>query len=362
MLGIDKLNWSELVGSTHLSVVTQQATNPHDTDVSTSDTIALMDQYAYADSSHPLIQQAASEIKLSAYSNDARDLIHSTFDYVQSHVKFVEDESITNKLFGIDSDVELLIHPARLLSMRTPIGDCDDFSMLTKSLLLALDIDSSFITVAADQSNPMKWSHVYLIAQDEDGNHIPIDASHGKYVGWEAQNVTREKIWNSKNSSVGRINKDMPVMNTQRPTSFKIPTLPSQAVEHGLFKGWGKHRNEMIGLHGLGNLGAEYDYGGEYGGPGDYISSVPSNSSTDWGSILAPLTRVGSQIAIAQFGQPQLAPDTFIRKADGSILTNQPLGYGAGMFGGGNGGSMFGGSGLLIGVVVIGGLLFLMKR
>ena len=339
-LGIDELSWSELFGSLHPSVVHTQSTNPHDTDISTEDTILLMNQYAYEDSSHPILQLAAREIRENARSNNDKDLAQATFDYVKSHVQFVEDESILTKLFGIDSDVELLIRPARLLSMRNPMGDCDDFSMLTKSLLLALDVDSSYITVAADIDKPQKWSHVYVLTDgDENGNSIPIDTSHGKYLGWEAQSTTREKIWNDSRKEIKRRKKDM-IMDDSL----------------GLLEG----------LEGLEGLGQEYDYGGEYstdipGSGGGYVGGS-SSSGYNWSSLISPLTKAGSQIAIAQFGQPQLAPGTFIRSKEGAILTNQPINTGLFTSGGGSG-INFGGSGLLIGaVVVIGGLMFFSRR
>jgi len=45
---------------------------------------------------------------------------------------------------------EVLIRPVDLLAMRTPSGDCDDFSMLAAAMLRALGIRASFKTAAAD--------------------------------------------------------------------------------------------------------------------------------------------------------------------------------------------------------------------
>lgn len=325
LLDINELGWMELFGSNHPSVVATQATNPRDTDVSTADTIALMDQYANEDSRHPIVIRAAEEIRDSYnLGSDSRekDISKAVFQYVKDHVRFVEDETTLNKLFGIDSDVELLIRPSRLLSMRNAMGDCDDFSMLTKSLLLALDVNSSYITVAADKAKPRKWSHVYVLTDRE---QIPVDTSHGKYLGWEAPEVSREQVWDSPISKIRNRKIDM-------------------TVDHN--------------GNGLGMLG---DYGdGSDPAYDALVDSQGGGGSMDWSSILAPLTKAGTSIAMAQFGQPQLAPGTFIRRADGSILTNQPIGTGS-LFGGGAGTGL-GSSGLLIGVAVIGGLFLLLKK
>lgn len=336
-LGIDELGWSELFGQQHPSVINTQATNSQDTDISTSNTISLMNEYAYADSQHPTIQSAAQEIRDSAGGNDSDEkaILEATFQYVKDHVTFVEDETILNKLFGIDSDVELLIKPARLLTMRNPMGDCDDFSMLTKSLLIANDVPSSYITVAADKLKPKKWSHVYVLS---DESETPIDTSHGKYVGWEAPNVTREQVWNDGESDGGE-NKRRKIKMTEN-------------MLEGI--------SALGNLEGLGDLGDICDTWGCYPEPSASIPSISSSGSGyDWSQILAPLTKAGTQIATAQFGQPQLAPGTFIRTAQGAILTNQPINTGLFTSGGGSG-INFGSSGLLIGaVVIIGGLALL---
>lgn len=99
-------------------------------------------------------------------------------------------------------------------------------------------------------------------------------------------------------------------------------------------------------------------------GPGGVVSPTimtptPVNvSGTNWAALLNPFSKAASQIAVAQFGQPQLAPGTFIRGADGSILTNQPVTGGVStLFSGGGFGTFNIGS--LLPIIVIGGLVLL---
>jgi hypothetical protein len=319
MLGladINRNNWDTLLGSAYPSAVNIRPTHPLNSDISTSDTIQLMYQHSQSDINHELIREAIQEIKDNANNEeDESELVERVFDYVKEKVQFVEDETILNELFGIDRGVELLIKPARLLSMPRPMGDCDDFSMLSHSLLSGLGIQSNFVTVAADKNNPKKWSHVYLVAKLKDGREIPIDTSHGKYVGWEAPNITRKDVWVHKDNRNREIN-NMYVNS----------------------RGMG-----CLTYDSEGNCLDPVDLGTSTGGdsttilpptvfppPVGVTTANPTVSGTNWAAIFAPLANVGAAIAKAQFGQPQLAPGTFIRNADGSIVTNQPISGSAG--------------------------------
>lgn len=193
---VDLLSFSSLFSSALPSYLNIRSTNPNDTDISTRDTITMMNHHSLVDSRHPIVRGVAEDIlDKVADQGDDFELIEATYDWVKENVTFVEDEQLLKQMFGIDKGVELLIEPARLLSMHRPMGDCDDFSMLIKALLLNFDIDSDFVTVAADREHPRKWSHVYNLAMLSDGKPQFIDASHGKYLGWEAPNANRKVVW-----------------------------------------------------------------------------------------------------------------------------------------------------------------------
>jgi hypothetical protein len=270
-LGINELGWSELFGSSLPSALTTKRTNPTNTDISTADTIELMELHTANDISHPIIQQAIADIlsSPSVIESDPASKVQGVYDYVKERVTFVEDEATLNKLFNISSDVELLITPARLLSMNQPMGDCDDFSMLTKALLSGMGIQTSFVTVGADRELPGKWSHVYCMATLPDGKQIPVDTSHGKFLGWEAPGVNRKGFWIN-----GRVHE------------------PQKA------RGGVMDATTQQSLKGIGEI--------------------------DWGKIIEAGMSTAGTIAKAQFGQPQMAPGTYIRNADGSLMTNQP--------------------------------------
>jgi hypothetical protein len=283
-LSISGTDWNELLG-THPSYISITPTDSSNSDVSTADTILLMQRYADEDSHSKQVQEAVDEIRDKAIDDSEMSLIESTFEWVKDHVQFQSDESVLNRLFGVKEGTELLIKPSRLLSMNTPMGDCDDFSMLTRSLLTNMGIKADYMTVAADSQQIGRWSHVYTQATLKDGKTVPVDSSHGKYVGWEAPFISRKGLW-----------------GTSGQTQTKKGEVNSM---------------DLSALKGLG----QYDYGGETVTGAD----LPSGDGVDWGSIFGPLSSAGSSILKAQFGQPQLAPNTYIRTPQGGILTNQPV-------------------------------------
>lgn len=158
-------------------------------------TIDLMKQYAIEDSKHPLILETAKRI---ASSN--RPLDQAVHQEANAKLRFVEDTANAAQTniadLAPDSEViEVLTRPVdvEILSQRSIVsGDCDDFAMYVASLLLALEAlgfpvsNTRFITIAADTENPNEFSHVYVRTVYM-GSDTAIDASHGPYAGWHAE-------------------------------------------------------------------------------------------------------------------------------------------------------------------------------
>lgn len=154
-----------------------------------------MQQYAREDASSPQVVQLARDIRLSSTKQDQLSLVESAWWWVKRNVQFTQDEE-SAVAGGFGSDViEILIRPRDMIQLcRTGgcrrMGDCDDFSMLLASLLIALGIpagDVFFRTVAADGRDPNRYSHVYVAARIN-GVMVPLDASHGTNPGWETVN------------------------------------------------------------------------------------------------------------------------------------------------------------------------------
>jgi len=147
--------------------------------------IAQMSRYAIDDAQSEPVKADA----LSATRAAGGDPVVGAWQRAKKRIRFVEDQNVITTP-GV---VEVLIRPVDvcLLDARLGpggvIGDCDDFSMFVASLLLAQGVPCCFATVAADPDSPDAYSHVYVVAY-ADGKRMAIDASHGKFCGWEAPN------------------------------------------------------------------------------------------------------------------------------------------------------------------------------
>lgn len=161
-----------------------------DPDTQVSQTIATMRRYAVEDSTSPqIIASARDAVKESG----GGDPVAAVWQYVKARMRFVQD-AVTAAAMQAQTDdaiVEVLIRPR---DMHTWLqGDCDDFVTYGASLLIALGVPVAFATVAADAGSN-DYTHVYLVAYPL-GMRTPLDLSHGQYIGWETQNVSRLREW-----------------------------------------------------------------------------------------------------------------------------------------------------------------------
>ena len=181
--------------------VTSAPTNPYNTDKSVADTIAQMARIARASKRSPIVVAAVQDaVKGLTRTADDESICRAIFHWIKGHISFVQDEAINAYAFGMNefqaNDTELLITPETLLSMPIPMGDCDDFSTLTASMLLTLDFKVAFVTIAADSEMPEMLSHVYVkVWLDDENRGMYLDCSHGPYPGWETSKYTRKLEW-----------------------------------------------------------------------------------------------------------------------------------------------------------------------
>ncbi len=166
-----------------------------DPDQQVAGTIALMREYANADGRSPVLYKDAAQARLSG------DPLADTFDYLRRDgrrgMRFVRDEDTGAPFESIAPGgwrpvVETLMRPYDQALSPYPQGDCDDFSMYGAAHLVAHGVPCSFVTVAADQQTPGQFTHVYLVAYPKEGAYsgqrVPLDLSHGPYLGWEVPN------------------------------------------------------------------------------------------------------------------------------------------------------------------------------
>jgi len=143
---------------------------------------------------HPIVIRAVVGAMDAAEVEDWSDtgaIRRAVWNWVRNNIRFVQDDDVLRSALGMDDELELLIEPPVLLSMASPAGDCDDFTMLTGAMLLSAGIPSvEVVTICADPTDPRRWSHVYL-----DAGGVIMDCSHGEWLGWEAPQYYSRRGW-----------------------------------------------------------------------------------------------------------------------------------------------------------------------
>lgn len=182
----------------------EQFTNAFDSDISTRDTIALMKAWALRSVDSRELCRALDKIRLEQVASEEAK-VEKIFYWIKRNVRFIPDEE-SNRNLGLSNPdyKELLIDPrviaAAIDKGKLAFGDCDDFSMLAAGLIKTAlpSVPVWFTTIATDAATPNRWSHVYLTVA-VDGKLVAFDASHGDYLGWEAENngyqVFRKEFW-----------------------------------------------------------------------------------------------------------------------------------------------------------------------
>lgn len=189
---------------------------------STRDTIQLMRQLVMESLATPQIALAAKGIaqnlKYTPGTNAAggnakvEDICREVFWFCKKTLNLVEDEDTLVGKLGYSlpellatHGKELLLSPAFILQQAALEngklqGDCDDYSMLCACLLLRLGVPKGnvfFCTIAADESSPQEFTHVYTSVKLSDGSRseMILDCSHGMYPGWETNQIYRKMYW-----------------------------------------------------------------------------------------------------------------------------------------------------------------------
>lgn len=188
------------------SIVKEKIPAAPDTDTSTRQTIQKMCEYIRAGVEDPMCQwwaaQAREKWAGGAPVSPAAQACWGVWWLVKHAVKFAKDEP---RLFqvGEPEALDLLIAPGVLVREPAPKEDCDGFTMLVCCLLQILGISSVIVTVAADPSDPERWSHVFPMAKIG-GQNMPMDCSHGKFPGWMVprEHIFRWQAWDLNGNPV----------------------------------------------------------------------------------------------------------------------------------------------------------------
>lgn len=98
--------------------------------------------------------------------------IRAIFDAIRERVRYTGD------VWSADT------YQAARHVLKHKTADCDDFTILGASCLLAVGIPVELVVIQTTQSDD--WDHIYLRAGDGTGGRVGFDASMHHPVGWEA--------------------------------------------------------------------------------------------------------------------------------------------------------------------------------
>ena len=197
--GLDGTIWGSHVSDAEAAAALRQHPNFEqgslsDSDEATAQTVRFMCDLVKHSLSDPIIGQAFSDAWNRFRQISMQDEAACCWWYAKYLIRFVHhQELLRDWLFSLD-DLQLLISPEALLKMEKPKGDCAVFTCLIGAMLSYRGIPWEIVTVAASPAAPDLFTHVYPQAVMSDGGRLPLDASHGKYPGWEVPRVFKKKL------------------------------------------------------------------------------------------------------------------------------------------------------------------------
>ncbi len=273
----------------------------------------------------------------------ARAIAESAFWWCKTFVRFVHHEFIIRQRLGEAGHLQGLISPEVLVRMAKPEGDCAIFSECVAAFLTVFGIPYEFVTAAVNPDEPEIFSHVYLYAVLPDGSRFPLDASHGKYPGWQvpSAHVSRRQVWDSSGNPVAD-------------HGSRFDGLHNYALRGGLGDGVDPETGEPYGT-GVAPVdpylqpgGTSYDLGPGYFGAAPPAGSVtaPAQNSAQWAQFATAALKSG--LTLAEINAIQ--PGTVVGP-NGQILRQNP-GYAVGT----PTGALNLGSGISTSMLMLGGL------
>jgi hypothetical protein len=171
--------------------------SPDDPTEATAETVRYMCELVDASLADGIVQRAVVESWHGAIPLDEREMAVCIWHFAKRTVKFVHHQKLLIQWMGLRNELQLLIQPDCLLKMKEPKGDCAVFTTLIEAMLDCVRLPWEKCTIACDPRQPGIYSHVYPRVILPDGSRLVMDASHGKYPGWEvpAAHVTAKAIW-----------------------------------------------------------------------------------------------------------------------------------------------------------------------
>jgi hypothetical protein len=161
-------------------------------DVETAQTVAMMDELSEKDAAHRSVIEATHKALADAgltMECAPRDKAAAIYWFLKRTIRYVPTPG-TSPLVD-----QTLIPPASLLAMPDPEGDCPQFSMLAAAMFRVCCMESFFKTIAADPAYPATYSHIYNVVKIGPDEFMPFDSSNGPAPGAEYARPLKRRIW-----------------------------------------------------------------------------------------------------------------------------------------------------------------------
>lgn len=195
--------------------VDRYPTDAHDPDRGTALTLEVMCRQIKRSALNPALRSAGMDavrrfrggpLFASTGRNPFQSLpaiVESVYWWARHVLRFQHHEGLIRVWFQEQDQLQLLISPDLLLKMDRPRGDCAIYTALICAMLRTFGIEYEIVTLAVDPSQPDVFSHVYPRAV-VNGARLVLDASHGKYVGWEVprEHQIRRQVWDSDGNPI----------------------------------------------------------------------------------------------------------------------------------------------------------------
>jgi hypothetical protein len=297
---------------------------------------------------------------------DERQLSCSIWYGTNSSMKFVEHSAQIRALLNEQDQLQLLISPDLLLTKRRPAGDCAVYTPLVCAALGTLGIHYEFVTLACDPRDPDLFTHVYARAVLRDSHRLPLDASHGKFPGWEVprEHQIRKQVWDEAGNPIEDA-QPHPVPHLGQYSRVRR-VMPRRIVGFGQVADGIDVSQEgyPVTVDTSGGSTTTLGYPGMPSGiPSGYPVSVPVNAPTvpstpsfNWDQALASFLGQGIKLA----GQVVAPQTTLIRGPGGQLYYQAPASSGgavptAGILSptGGGGSFLLIGGAVLIGIIAL---------
>jgi hypothetical protein len=163
----------------------------------TAQTVEYMCELIHDSLADGIVQRVTGRLLANGFAS-VTDCAIEIWGFAKQHVRFVHHQKLLVAWLGAPKELQLLIRPDALLKMREPKGDCAVFTTLICAMCDCAGLPWEIVTIACDPRQPGIYSHVYPRVILPDGRRLVMDASHGKYPGWEvpADHVSAKQVWN----------------------------------------------------------------------------------------------------------------------------------------------------------------------